>query len=737
LRIANNVPALITHINLRQNDRLMSASMNRLSTGLRINSAREDAAGMAIANKLSFQLVGLERASDNSTHGISLIQTAEGALNEVHAMLQRIRELSVQAANETNVTQDQMAIQREINDLTDEISALSNRAEFNTIKLLNGEASRVATSWIRNAYDAFGVSAPSNQILTRVIANPLFISEGTPAGTLQYTILAPGTSAQVTGAASALNMSARAPVSGRMNINGVFIDVVQGQTVASIWEQLVRISDYAGVIPTLPRPAEGVPLAFTSIRNGAHEQVHIDGNHHLWNLFGIYMPPTAYAYGVQGDSAYGVSSAYPVPMADVTAAGVSGVISIDGWPISISEGMTPQDIFRAIEDAANLSVHAQLNTNEDLANHIISGPQTGDYGVRSFEVVVDPDTGAWSIQRMMLMTDPVTGETVLRHPPGYTGNGPRVLADNHELLAAIGLGSSNTDNNFTYAEDSTEPAPSAYRQAVYDRGTDLKVTGVTMLDPFGIPIAEFNNSIAISTSGNTLNVSSAQGHTIRLNINVPASYRGNDTLGAMVTAPGIRARDNDGNYHSVRRIDEATGGFVTGVGNAPSLTPGYAYDFVYVPGLEDAIDMSLRIEAFGGLRVQIGPNYNMNMDIVIPRINAETLGLVEFQGGRKIRQLHLTTHEGAQRAIQIADNAINQVSLVRSRLGAYQNRLEHTITNLNNAALNTESARSRIQDTDMAREMTLLSKRNVMYQAGLAILAQANQRPQMVLSLLQ
>ncbi|MCL2398194.1 MAG: hypothetical protein FWC91_00440 [Defluviitaleaceae bacterium] len=99
--------------------------------------------------------------------------------------------------------------------------------------------------------------------------------------------------------------------------------------------------------------------------------------------------------------------------------------------------------------------------------------------------------------------------------------------------------------------------------------------------------------------------------------------------------------------------------------------------------------------------------------------------------------MQVTHLQGALHAIDQADHAIRTVSGIRTRLGAYQNRLEHTVNNLDNSAVNTAQARSRVQDTDMAREMTMFSKRNVMYQAGLAILGQANQRPQMVLSLLQ
>jgi flagellin len=127
----------------------------------------------------------------------------------------------------------------------------------------------------------------------------------------------------------------------------------------------------------------------------------------------------------------------------------------------------------------------------------------------------------------------------------------------------------------------------------------------------------------------------------------------------------------------------------------------------------------------------------MFMDLNIPRLNAETLGLVEFRDGTTVNLVHVEHHEGAQRAIGQADIALQMISEARSRLGAYQNRLEATVRNLDNTSVHTQSARSRIMDTDMAREMTTFSKRNIMYQAGLAILGQANQRPQQILSLLQ
>jgi len=114
-------------------------SMEKLSSGLRINRAGDDAAGLAISEKMRGQIRGLDQASRNAQDGISLIQTAEGALNETHSILQRMRELSVQAGNDTNNSADRDQIQKEINQLTSEINRIGNTTEFNTQKLLNGE----------------------------------------------------------------------------------------------------------------------------------------------------------------------------------------------------------------------------------------------------------------------------------------------------------------------------------------------------------------------------------------------------------------------------------------------------------------------------------------------------------------------------------------------------------------------------------------------------------------------
>src|SRR5699024_205140 len=134
--INTNITALIGQQNLTRSQSALQTSMERLSSGLRINSAADDAAGQAIANRMSAQVTGLAQAQRNANDGISVAQTAEGALNQVNDNLQRIRELTVQAANGTNSTSDLDSIQAEINQRLDEIDRISEQTSFNGVKVL-------------------------------------------------------------------------------------------------------------------------------------------------------------------------------------------------------------------------------------------------------------------------------------------------------------------------------------------------------------------------------------------------------------------------------------------------------------------------------------------------------------------------------------------------------------------------------------------------------------------------
>src|SRR3982751_2289005 len=137
LRIQNNVEAFNAHRNLSGTESKLATSMERLSSGYRINRAADDAAGLAISERLRGQINGLEQSQRNVQDAVSLVQTAEGSLTEVHAMLQRVRELAVQYKNGSLSTADRVAIQSEVYQLASEIERIGQSAEFNGIKLLN------------------------------------------------------------------------------------------------------------------------------------------------------------------------------------------------------------------------------------------------------------------------------------------------------------------------------------------------------------------------------------------------------------------------------------------------------------------------------------------------------------------------------------------------------------------------------------------------------------------------
>ncbi len=176
LRIQNNVEAFNAHRRLVDTSNKLQKSMERLSSGYRINRAADDAAGLAISQKLRGQIVGLGQAQRNANDAVSMVQTAEAALVEVHSMLQRVRELAVQFKNGSLATADRDAIQSEVNQLASEIDRIGTDSEFNSIKLLNA-----------NARVTFQVGSEDGQVISVST-----ISLGATIGTTPYSLTATG-----------------------------------------------------------------------------------------------------------------------------------------------------------------------------------------------------------------------------------------------------------------------------------------------------------------------------------------------------------------------------------------------------------------------------------------------------------------------------------------------------------------------------------------------------------------
>jgi len=189
--INTNVQSLTAQRNLAASQSSLTTSMQRLSSGVRINSAKDDAAGLAISDRMTSQIRGLNQAQRNANDGISLAQVAEGALASTTSNLQRIRELAVQAANGTNSASDRLALQQEVSQLKSEIARVGKQTEFNGLKLLDGSFTTQQFQVGANATQSIGVSVTSalatdmgnNQVLTQTAANPS-IATATAAATL-------------------------------------------------------------------------------------------------------------------------------------------------------------------------------------------------------------------------------------------------------------------------------------------------------------------------------------------------------------------------------------------------------------------------------------------------------------------------------------------------------------------------------------------------------------------------
>lgn len=257
MKINHNIAAIKSNMKLQRTGNKMSASIERLSSGYRINKAADDAAGMAISQKMKTQIRGLEQASRNASDGVSVVDTAEGALIEVEAMLQRMRELSVQAANDTYTDEDREHIHSEITQLSQEIDRISTDTEFNTKKLLNGDADR--QKYTNSSY-----------------VNIVSISDGVPENVYNITVTEPGTRATVTGAPIDPSGAGKAPTSGIISVNGQVGTIPAGASLYECFSIISKLAEAVDVEVTTESVLQaGSTLTFTSLFAGTAHPVEV------------------------------------------------------------------------------------------------------------------------------------------------------------------------------------------------------------------------------------------------------------------------------------------------------------------------------------------------------------------------------------------------------------------------------------------------------------------------------
>lgn len=235
MKINRNMSAVVANRQLLRTENKLSLSMGRLSSGYKINKAGDNPAGMAISSKMKAQIDGLNQAEANSDDGQSVLRIADGALNEVSNMLQRIRELSVQAANGTNSYSDRQSIQDEIDQLTQEVDRISTDTEYNKKTLLDGSANtRVYVSGTHQDKTKFARSATRIDFSEEVLPGDYTVEVKTPAKQAEYQL-------DLSGLINDPNFGG-----GTVSINGVGIDYEKGMSADDVYKQLMSVADEIG-----------------------------------------------------------------------------------------------------------------------------------------------------------------------------------------------------------------------------------------------------------------------------------------------------------------------------------------------------------------------------------------------------------------------------------------------------------------------------------------------------------
>lgn len=295
MRINTNITAMIANNTLNKNHSAMSTAIERLSSGYRINYAKDDAAGLAISQKMRTQIRCLKQANRNAGDGISVIETAEGALTEVHAMLQRMKELTIKAANDTNCPEDRETIQAEIDVMKDEIQRISDSTHFNQKKLLNGDLGRA--SYIDTGAVVKGVKT-------------LEVSDAVNLGEYSFTVSQDARQAVAVGGAVAMTAGSTVTKAqaGIISINGESVEIEEGDTAEEVYSKLQSLCEWtgnkvftadsldttaglpenAGYTPSANGFGNGGQLVIVSDHYGSSQQIDIScDNDNLGALLGI------------------------------------------------------------------------------------------------------------------------------------------------------------------------------------------------------------------------------------------------------------------------------------------------------------------------------------------------------------------------------------------------------------------------------------------------------------------
>jgi flagellin len=599
--INTNIASLTAQRNLNRSQDLLTVSLQRLSSGLRINSAKDDAAGLAIAERFTTQIRGMNQAVRNANDGISLAQTAEGALAELTNNLQRVRELAVQSANATNSATDRAALQAEVEQLISEIDRVAQQTKFNGVALLDG-------SFVSQL---FQVGADANQTISiaSIQSARTNVLGGTVSTSYSATTLAGG------GAPTA------ALSAGDLIINGRDIGAVS-QDARLIANAINNQSGMTSVTASVSASASGSLGAFSGLTGTA-----AGGATYTFSVGGVTIVNNQ---AITSSTTTGTAMNAFTTVTGTTAGGATYSLSVGG--VTLINAVDPQV---TTIDAAYVDAQVAANAAALTAAGVsVSGTAAG-------------------------------GDLAFTKSDGT-------------LLAVTQTFGGDAAQGFTTIGAGTQTYNPTYSPNVNGAYIDAQLTA---------------NAAALTAAGITFTGTAAGG-------NLAFSKADGSNLVLTETLGG-----------------DAVGGFA-----GLSATQTYRGTITLNGTGADGITITGANPSRAGTSITAG---NSQVAVATTNVSA-AIGTVD-----------VSTVAGANAALGIVDSALTQVNSSRAALGAYQNRFSSVVASLQTTSENLTASRSRIQDADFASETASLTRGQILQQAGVAILAQANALPQNVLALLQ
>ena len=681
--VNTNISALRSSEAMRQTESAMGDAMERLSTGSRINSASDDAAGSAIASKMEAQTRSLAVAVRNANDAISLTQTAEGALGEVEDILQRIRELAVQSGNSTLNASDRVQLQAEADALTAEIDAIASQTNFNSVSLFDGTNTSVSMQVGINARDTLSIALQKTDVASLGIGS----SNTTRAITSERVTAFADTDAdqiKINGE----NFASGDLTAATVPLNGINVDTSAlaspsaaqdaGYTAAALAAAINTNSGTHGAVATAFNTVVGTSSSYTAA------SVTLNG-------------VTIASQATKAEFVSAVNQSTAGVTATLSDAGVitlSNENGADGSDVDVGGGMTgmgsPTDVYGGCMTLAN-------SDGSDVV--IEAGSTENGYG--------DSADGTVAIVNR-LGFNPISGTSVTSASVTST-----------DLTAVMGV-----KINGVAIGDSADSSALAKAAAINAAGAGVTATASTQVRVTVDITGTIANSSTASINGITTNIAAATNiedvvSTVNTalsgNVDIIASSNADGEL-VLTSASGLNIAIDDGT--------------ATNVFTAATMADGTSLTMTFGATTARGV-LTLTSDSGGVIKIEDG-EVDTHTGLATLGLQAQSEKASETTSG-----LSMSTVAAASSALTAIDTAIETVSTFRAGFGATENRLDKAINNLTTYKVNLEAAKGRIEDADFASETAALTKSQILNQAATSMLAQANASKQNLLALLQ